>query len=75
MGVAARIELACQLIDALRSHDWRRQHASACRGGPGARQYFIFPKSSLPSRLTSSVARHAITLYPQIIHRTLHLFM
>jgi hypothetical protein len=72
VGVVVWIELACQLIDGLRGHDWRRQHASACRGGPGARQYFISATSSLPFRFTSSVARHAITLYPQIIHKTLH---
>ena len=65
VGVAAWIELARQLIDALRGHDWRRQHASACKGGPGAQQYFISPKSSLPFRFTSSVARHAMTLNPK----------
>jgi hypothetical protein len=40
VGVAARVELACQRLVTLRGHDLRRQHASPCRGGPGARAIF-----------------------------------
>jgi hypothetical protein len=40
VGVAARVELACQRLVNLRGHDLRRQHASSCRGGPGARAIF-----------------------------------
>lgn len=40
VGVAVGVELACQHLVTLRGLDLRRQHASSCRGGPGARAIF-----------------------------------